>query len=207
LTATTVRPTQPPAVTAAAARLGELSGVQRGYWGARTSLTSSIPRSTLLRLVYVSREVHLVFSSLPRRVRPTAHLRPRYVSVSKQHVWLPPGAFLRGLYRHFDISREVCSLIPIHSPSAAPYAVLANKSGIQSIESCRAFPAPYTALRPSRPLLGYPSYVPAATPPHISERGSLVLSHAVLADVRQSASFISILPGPRPPPSHERRRE
>ena len=33
---------------AADARLGELSGAQRGHWGARTSLTSSTPRSTLL---------------------------------------------------------------------------------------------------------------------------------------------------------------
>ena len=82
LTATTVRPTQPPAVTAAAARLGELSGVQRGYWGARTSLTSSIPRSTLLRLVYVSREVHLVFSSLPRRVRPIHRVRQPWLAAS-----------------------------------------------------------------------------------------------------------------------------
>ena len=45
---------------AADARLGELSGAQRGHWGARTSLTYSTPRSTLLRLVYVS------FVSSPR---------------------------------------------------------------------------------------------------------------------------------------------
>ena len=37
---------------------------------------------------------NLVFSSFPpHRARPTAQLRPRYVSVSKQHVWLPPRAF------------------------------------------------------------------------------------------------------------------
>ena len=120
-----VRPTQPPAVTAAAARLGELSGVQRGYWGARAH------RSSLLSLAVLSYGwftcplfLHLAFSSLPRRVRPTAHLRPRYVSVSKQHVWLPPGAFLRGLYRHFDISTVQRVLTDPHplSPFAVPYA-------------------------------------------------------------------------------------
>ena len=49
---------------AADARLGELSGAQRGHWGARTSLTSSTPRSTLLRLVYVSFFQETLFSHL-----------------------------------------------------------------------------------------------------------------------------------------------
>ena len=35
---------------------------------------------------------------------------------------------------------------------APPYAVLADKSRLQSIESRSAFPAPYTTLRPSRPF-------------------------------------------------------
>jgi hypothetical protein len=49
---------------AADARLGELSGAQRDYWGARTSLTSFTPRSTLLRLVYVSFFQETLFSHL-----------------------------------------------------------------------------------------------------------------------------------------------
>ena len=31
----------------------------------------------------------------------------------------PPGAFM-GFYRHFDISREMCALSPIHSPLRSP---------------------------------------------------------------------------------------
>ena len=123
----------------------------RDYWGARTSLTSSTPRSTLLRLVYVSLFLHLVFSSLPRRVRPIHRVRQPWLAASanNHHCCRPPGA-LMGFYRHFDISREMCALSPIHSPFAVPYAVLADKSRIQSIESSRAFPAPYTTLRPFR---------------------------------------------------------
>ena len=67
---------------AADARLGELSGAQRGHWGARTSLISSIPRSTLLRLVTCPLFLRLVFSSLPRRVRPIPRVHQRWLAAS-----------------------------------------------------------------------------------------------------------------------------
>ena len=125
----------------------------RDYWGACTSLTYSVPRSTLRRLVYASLFLHLVFSSLPRRVRPIHRVRQPWLAASANNhpCCRPPGAFM-GFYRHFDISREMCALSPIHSPCAVPYAVLADKSRLQSIESRSAFPAPYTTLRPSRPF-------------------------------------------------------
>ena len=105
-----------------------------------------------------------------------------------------------GFYRHFDISREMCALSPIHSPFAVPYAVLADKSRIQSIESSRAFPAPYTTLRPSRPFQVILVTAEAlrfverrrgrrsatAPPPNPAP------PYAVLADVRPSASALSV---------------
>ena len=54
----------------------------RDYWGACTSLTYSVPRSTLRRLVYASLFLHLVFSSLPRRVRPIPRVHQRWLAAS-----------------------------------------------------------------------------------------------------------------------------
>ena len=62
--------------------MGELFRVQRDYWGARTSLTSSIPRSTLLRSVTCPLFLRLVFSSLPRRVRPIPRVHQRWLAAS-----------------------------------------------------------------------------------------------------------------------------
>ena len=93
---------------AADARLGELSGAQRGHWGARTSLTSSTPRSTLLRLVYVSLFLHLVFSSFPCRVRPIHRVRQPWLAASaKNH---PVVVLLAPLWGSIVIStfREGC---------------------------------------------------------------------------------------------------
>ena len=173
----------------------------RDYWGACTSLTYSVPRSTLRRLVYASLFLHLVFSSLPRRVRPIHRVRQPWLAASANNhpCCRPPGAFM-GFYRHFDISREMCALSPIHSPFAVPYAVLADKSRIQSIESSRAFPAPYTTLRPSRPFQVILVTAEAlrfverrrgrrsatAPPPNPAP------PYAVLADVRSSASALSV---------------
>ena len=173
----------------------------RDYWGACTSLTYSVPRSTLRRLVYASLFLHLVFSSLPRRVRPIHRVRQPWLAASanNHHCCRPPGA-LTGFYRHFDISRDMCALSPIHSPFAVPYAVLADKSRIQSIESSRAFPVPYTTLRPSRPFQVILVTAEAlrfverrrgrrsatAPPPNPAP------PYAVLADVRPSASALSV---------------
>ena len=55
---------------------------QRDYWGARTSLICSIPRSTLLRLVTCPLFLRLVFSSLPRRVRPIPRVHQRWLAAS-----------------------------------------------------------------------------------------------------------------------------
>ena len=117
-----VRPNRTPASPWRGGVFAAVWAVQRGYWGARTSLTSSIPRSTLLRLVYVSREVHLVFSSLPRRVRPTPFFaRGGRISVETARLAASWRLLREGLYRHFDISRASAPdphpLAPFASPS------------------------------------------------------------------------------------------
>ena len=100
-------------------------------------------------------------------------------------------------FRHFE--RDVCA--ESHPLTfAVPYAVLADKSRIQSIESSRAFPAPSTTLRPSRPVQVILVTAEAlrfvercrgrrsatAPPPNPAP------PYAVLADVRSSASALSV---------------
>ena len=63
-------------------------------WISRAHLLRPFADSPTVGLRVLFPSGNLVFSSFPpHRARPTAQLRPRYVSVSKQHVWLPPRAF------------------------------------------------------------------------------------------------------------------
>ena len=92
-------------------------------WISRAHLLRPFADSPTVGLRVLFPSGNLVFSSFPpHRARPTAQLRPRYVSVSKQHVWLPPRAFEGPLpsFRERGASRFPSTHF------APPYAVFSN---------------------------------------------------------------------------------
>ena len=138
----------------------------------------------------------------PAGARPTAPLRPRCAAASLHGLPLP--IVCRSL-RDSTLGATSCcsgdvSRALLRNPTLRPpHAVLADKSRIQSIESGRAFPAPYTTLRPSRPFQVILVTAKAlrfverrrgrrsATAPQPNPAPP----YAVLADVRPSASALS----------------
>ena len=149
-------------------------------------------------------------NALPRDHRSLPHRSPAYspsspAACGSVATWLSFADRLpiasRQYARRYELlfGRRLARAAP-KPHFAPPYAVLADKSRIQSIESGRAFPAPYTALRPSRPFQVILVTAEAlrfverrrgrrsatAPPPNPAP------PYAVLADVRPSASALSV---------------